>query len=298
MLLQTLFAVSAVVPAITAFVPSPIDPSGVDGLGSARSERPLSRSALNFSGGFLSTAEVIPAKSASFDSRYPGAVVIATAETRDRAFLVASRMAEIGVTVLMYTQEDGADRTMLMYEAHEAVDSMRRRTDVRREELGIIAFEEATTVVPDLVRDTTISFAIAASGSDRTHDISRRYAEAHAATLLVQGVDTLGNADALVKLLNEPTESADPSAAPAPANDQAVSDQSTPAPTQTNALDDTGVPSAPVNMAPNVTVWPVPRSQLARIGEAHSPLGLRLVSWIREQVHAPAPQQAKSINVH
>ena len=51
-------------------------------------------------------------------------------------------MAEIGVTVLMYSQVPYADHHLLILDAQAAVDSMRRRFDVRPEEVGVIAFEE------------------------------------------------------------------------------------------------------------------------------------------------------------
>ncbi len=286
MFLQTLFALSALVPAITAFVPSSIGPSGPDGPGLYRSNR----SHITIMGGRRFTAEVFPAKSASFESRYPGAIVIATEETRDRAFLVAGRLSEIGVTVIMYTQAENVTHRFLVFDAMGAIDSMRRRGDVRTEEIGVIAFEEATTVVPDLVRDTTISFAIAASVTGN-HDVGRRYAEAHAATLVVQGIDSVG-ATAAKMLGDTPPPITTTTIDPTPA-------ASTSAPSAAINVGDTGVPQAPVNMAPNVTVWPVPKSQLAGIGEAHSPLGLRVVSWIREQVHAaPTAQQQKSVIIH
>jgi hypothetical protein len=194
---------------------------------------------------------------------------------------MSSRMAEIGVTVIMYTQQENAYLRLLVYDAQTAIDSIRHRLDVRKEEVGIIAFEEATAIVPLLVRDTTLTFAIAASGDAYGH-MDKRYKKTHAATLVVQGVDSLGRA--LIRPL--PPEDPDtlPASAPAPA--PPVSEE-------------TGLPKAPSIMAPNVTLWPVPKAQLEDIGETHSPLGKRMVGWVREQVHAaPMAQQQQPLPIH
>jgi len=285
MFLQTLFALSSLIPAITAFVP----PHGL--AGTERVTRgTYHRSTITVTGGRIFAAEVFTPQTASFESRYPGAIVIATDETRDRAILIASRMSEIGVTVIMYTQETNATHRLLVSDAMAAVDSVRRRGDVRPEEVGIIAFEEATEVVPDLVRDTTLSFAIAASGDEYWHDLRTRYANVHAATLVVQGVDSLGKPSAVSRRLGSTGPTIDTTSMTVSPTVAAP-----PPPPDPGATAGTGVPG----VAPNVTVWPVPRSQLEAIGEVHSPLGLRMVSWIREQVHVtPIAQQQQTITIH
>jgi hypothetical protein len=242
-----------------------------------------SHSTITIHGSRTFTAEVFSPTPTLFESRYPGAVLIATDETRDRAFRVASRMAEIGVTVIMYTQETNATHRLLVYDAQTAIDSMRRRIDVRPEEVGVIAFEQATTVVPDLVRDTTLSFAIAASAQTTIRDLTERYARAHAATLLVQGIDDLNHAT--IPLTSSVTQGAGNLSA------------SMLTPTEMQRLE--SQPVAPVQVAPNVTIWPVPKEQLEAMGEVHSPLSTRVVGWVKEQVHAaPQVQQQLPMSVH
>ncbi len=252
MFLQTLFALYSLCPAIIASVPSPIvgDPVVV-------------HHTIVVQGGHRFVAELFSPRREREDSRYPGAIIIATDETRDRAFLLASRMAEIGVTVLMYPQDPDKGHTQLVEDARAAVDSVRRRSDVRSEEVGVIALEEATTIVPDLASDTLLNFAIAASATDRTRDGMSRYAKVRAVTLLVRGVKNASDSVAIVHR-NGP-------AGPRPSD---------------SIEGDTTLPISQLSPAPNVTVWPVPLDQLKDIGDAHSPLGIRVVSWVREQVHA------------
>ena len=265
MFLQRLFVLCALCPASLASV-SP----------STTTAPARSHQTILIRGGRTFAAELLPARGRASDTRYPGAIIIATDETRDRAFLIASRMAEIGITVIMYAQDGDATHQMRVHDARAAVDSMRRRYDVRPEEVGVIAFEEATTVVPDLARDTTLDFAIAASSVEATRDLLARYTHARAATLLVRGIKSLSDSAAVARALGLDAASS---------SDTAKGDSVRVAPR----------PSAAPG--PNVTVWPVPEDQLAAIGEAHSPLGLRVVSWVREQVHigiAPSQLQASA----
>jgi hypothetical protein len=255
MVLQTLFALSSLIPVVPGITPTTI----------------------TVNGGRMFSAEVlVPKHVRTFDSKYPGAVVIATEDTRDRAYVVASRLSEIGVTVIMYTQEDFATYRLHLFDAKAAIDSLRRRLDVRSEEIGVVAFEEATSVVPDLARDSSLSFAIAASVGQSPQDLSAKYSSAHAATLLVQGVTAA---------------SADASAAQTTQTAGTKSDDGVPAPTPP--------PDDAQKMSPNVTLWPVSREQLETLGEAHSPLGARVVSWVKEQVHAiPTIQQLPTVSTH
>ena len=269
MLLQKLFLLSGLYPAVLV----------VAGHSSFINHPKVYHHTIVVEGNRRFTAELLlpaGASALSADSRYPGAIIIATDETRDRAFLVASRMAEIGVTAMMYVQDDSEPQSYLVHDARAAIDSMRRRYDVRREEVGIIAFEEASIVVPDLVHDTTLNFAIAASSAEPTRSVIARYANAHTATLLVRGVRNLRDSAAIVHALG--------------LDGPSINDTRPAAP-------DTSVGVAPppgVVVAPNVTVWPVPRDQLKGIGDAHSPLGMRMVGWVRDQVHTDAlvPQGA------
>ena len=268
MSLQKLFALSSLYPAVFVFASHP-----------ANINHPaVSHQTIVIEGSRRFKVELIspiaattPSRDLSADSRYPGAIIIATDETRDRAFLVASRMAEIGVTAMMYVQDDSEPQSYLVHDARAAIDSMRRRYDVRREEVGVIAFEEASIVVPDLVHDTTLNFAIAASSAEPTRSVIARYANAHTATLLVRGVRNLRDSAAIVHALglDGPTINDTP-----PASDTSVG-VAPPSP-------------AGVVVAPNVTVWPVPRDQLKGIGDAHSALGIRMVGWVRDQVHTDA----------
>jgi hypothetical protein len=284
MFLQTLFALSSLIPAITAFAPAHHEAVGERAVPSSAA---YTRRTITISGGRQFTAEVFTPKLTSSESRYPGAIVIATDETRDRAFLIASRMSEIGVTVIMYTQIWNGTHRLWVFDAQAAVDSMRRRQDVRIDEIGVIAFEEATTVVPDLVKDTTLTFAIAASGDEYGREVTRRYEDVHAATLVVQGVDSEDPENVArvtgQTVKEEPTETAGPK----PVDSKREGD-------------DVALPPPPSVASPNVTVWPVSRAQLDGIGEPHSPLGIRVVSWVREQVHvtASAAQQQQTITIH
>jgi len=136
-----------------------------------------------------------------------------------------------------------------------------------------VAFEEATGVVPDLARDSALSFAIAASIGQTPKDLSDKYSQAHAATLLVQGVTAAS--------LNVPVSTT--------TTDPATKSDDGPAPV--------APPANAKQMAPNVTLWPVSKEQLETLGEAHSPLGARVVSWVKEQVHAvPTLQQLPTIS--
>jgi len=254
MVLQTLFALSSLFPVVPG----------------------ITHSTITVSGGRMFSAEVlVPKYVHTLDSKYPGAVVIATEDTRDRAYVVASRLSEIGVTVIMYTQEDFATYRLHLFDARAAIDSLRRRLDVRSEEIGVVAFEEATNVVPDLARDSTLSFAIAASVG-QSQDLSTKYSQAHAATLLVQGVTAATVSVPLTQVTQSGNKMDDGPAPPA-----------TPAPTDAQ------------KMAPNVTLWPVSKEQLETLGEAHSPLGARVVSWVKEQVHAvPTIQQLPTVSSH
>jgi hypothetical protein len=251
MFLQTLFALYSLAPAITASTPrSPFNHAALD------------HHTVVVQGSRRFTADLFSPRALSADSRYPGTIIIATDETRDRAFLVASRMAEIGITAMMYVQDDSLPIEYLMQDARAAVDSMRRRYDVRAEEIGVIAFEQATTVVPNLVHDTTLDFAIAASSAEPTRSVISRYANAHTATLLVRGVKNLKDSAAIMRALG-----LDGPRSPEPADSARIAPP----------------PTSPV--APNVTVWPVPRDQLKGIGETDSPLSMRMMGWVRDQVH-------------
>jgi hypothetical protein len=253
MMLQTLFALSSLFPAAPT----------------------VTHTTITIHGGRMFSAQVIaPTNVRTMDSKYPGAVVIATEETRDRAYVVAGRLSEIGVTVIMYTQEDFATYRLHLFDARAAIDSLRRRLDVRPEEIGIVAFEEATNVVPELARDSALSFAIAASVGQPPQDLSVRYSQAHAATLLVQGVANTATTTVPLTAITQGS---------------AKTDSDPPLLTPGDAK----------KMAPNVTLWPVPREQLETLGEAHSPLGTRVVSWVKEQVHAvPSIQQQSTITIH
>jgi hypothetical protein len=244
----------------------------------------LIRHSVTIQGGRSFSAEIISPSVMSRDSRYPGVIIIATDETRDRGFLIASRMAEIGITAMMFVQDDNEPHSYQVHDASAAIDSMRSRYDVRPEEVGVIAFEQATHVVPALVRDTTLDFAIAANSADPVREMVSRYSKAHAATLLVHGVRnrsdsaavvlSLGlNGSSLLSVVPNVSNPTDPSIKP--------------------TLTGTGM------VSPNVTIWPVQQDELKAIGEAHSPLCLRLVSWVRDQVHASAnPEEQAGIPVH
>ncbi len=268
MVLQTLFALYSLLPA-----------GAVASTGAVEKPapyRPLTvRSTITIKGGRTFTAEIISPNPELFgDARYPGAVIIATEKTRDRAFLLGGRMSEIGVTVIMYTQEEYATQRLHVFDAKSAVDSMRRRGDVRPEEVGVIAFDDATIVVPDLVRDTTLNFAIAATSKESVRDLASRYARARAATLLVQGIENLDYGG--IPLLGSVTPGV-------------IFQPIFVAPPVLKVKNLPKAEAAKIlqqQVAPNVTVWPVPREQLEGIGEIHSQLGGRLVSWVREQVHA------------
>jgi hypothetical protein len=174
-------------------------------------------------------------------------------------------MAEIGITAMMYVQDDSEPHSYQVHDALAAIDSMRLRYDVRPEEVGVIALEQATHVVPSLVRDTTLEFAIAASSADPMHEMVTRYSNARAATLLVHGVRNESDSAAIALSLGLSAEQL----------------------LVTKSADGiTAVPRSAGIVAPNVTVWPVPQNELKAIGEAHSPLGLRVVGWVRDQVHA------------
>ena len=329
MSLQTLFAL---VPAITAFVPT-ASPSGSALPHPASTVAVIAASAcvpycigrfngtvvtsITINGGRHFAARVI-APSRPSETKYPGAIIIATEETRDRAFAVANNMAQIGVTTIMYTQEVNATRRLLLHDARAAIDTMRRRYDVRAAEVGVVAFEEAAEIMPSLIRDTTLSFAIAASGDESLHPVNVRYNVSHAATLLVQGIDSPGEADgtgAVTKLagvastmphiiLPEQTPAeTQPFAAPSAGSNDVESNDMVVAGSSSYTVDpDESYDVAPdpnSKISPNVTVWPVPKKQLETIGEAHSPLGLRMVTWLREQVHAsPSARQASPIDIH
>jgi hypothetical protein len=218
-------------------------------------------------GGRRFTAEIISPQIGSLDTRYPGTIIIATQGTRDRAFLIASRMAEIGITAMMYVQDDSEPHSYQVHDAYAAIDSMRQRYDVRSEEVGVIAFEQATHVVPALVRDTTLEFAIAASSADPMREMVTRYANAHAATLLVHGVRDRNDSAAIARSFG-----------------LGVTQRP-----GTNSADSAGtISGANGIVSPNVTVWPVSKDELKGIGDAHSQLGLRVVSWVRDQVHINA----------
>jgi hypothetical protein len=173
-------------------------------------------------------------------------------------------MAEIGITAMMYVQDDSEPQSYLVNDARAAIDSIRRRYDVRPEEVGVIAFEEATVIVQDLVHDTTLDFAIAASSAEPTRSVIARYANVHTATLLVRGVRNLQDSAAIVRALG----------------------LDSPQHPDTQTANSVGVSPPPGGiLSPNVTVWPVPRDQLKGIGDANSPLGIRMVGWVRDQVH-------------
>ena len=262
MFLQKLLALYTLYPAVLVSPPQPF----------LLNHPSLDHQTIVVQGNRRFTAELIsPASSVVhsvlWDSKYPGAIIIATDETRDRAFLVASRLAEIGVTAMMYVQDGTEPQNYLVHDARAAIDSMRRRYDVRSEEVGVIAFEQATVVVQDLVHDTTLNFAIAASSAEPTRSVIARYANAHTATLLVRGVRNLRDSAAIVRALGLDT--------PQPSD-------------TTRSTNNVGVSPPGAAVSPNVTVWPVPRDELKGIGDAHSPLGMRMVGWVRDQVHTEA----------
>lgn len=268
MVLQTLFALYSIVPA-GGLTGDPADPMVRDPFTVHSTTSIVDASLL-----WAMSAEVFMPQPDASRTRYPGAVIVATDKTRDRAFLLGGRMAEIGVTVIMYTHEEYATHRLRVFDARAAVDSMRRRTDVRPEEVGIIAFDEASVVVPDIVGDTTLNFAIVATSKESVPTLAKRYSRARAATLLVQGIENLDYGG--IPLSNAVTQGADipPMFVPPP------------------VLKVKELPAGEVDKifrqyaAPNVTVWPVPREQLEAIGEAHSTLGNRVVGWVKEQVHA------------
>ena len=265
MVLQTLFALYSMFPAGPAVDPS-ADPV-------PRIPRTV-HATITIEGSRVFTAEVFAPNPALFESRYPGAVIVATEETRDRAFLLGQRMSEIGVTVIMYTQEPNATHRLHVFDAKSAVDSMRRRVDVRPEEVGVIAFDVATRIVPELVRDSTLNFAIAATSKESIRDLTGRYTSARAATLLVQGIENLDHRG--IPLTNSVTQGATvPPMYIAP-----------PLLKPRDLPKEEAQRIQQLKIAPNVVVWPVSQEQLEGIGDAHSLLGNRVVGWVREQVHA------------
>ena len=124
--------------------------------------------------------------------------------------------------------------------------------------------------MPDIARDSTLNFAIAASSNDPSRTMIARYAKAHAATLVLQGVNTPVDTVTVARVLGLGPRQSDPGG--------------------------DSIPLRPALTAPNVTVWPVLKEQLEAIGDVHSPLGLRVVSWVCEQVHV-TPMADQTVTV-
>ncbi len=268
MVLQTLFALSSLsLGTVGGGFDSPHDPTGYFGL-------PAIQPIFIHSDDRSLPAEAFVVAPDMTAMRYPGAVIIATTKTRDRAFRLGGRMAEIGVTVIMYIQEDYGTHRLRVYDAQMALDSIRRRSDVRPDEVGVIAFDEAASVVPDLAGDSTLTFAIVATSKEPISSLAKQYNKARAATLVVHGFEELEARR--VAMTTSVTTGVD------------FPTLYVTAPTVSmKSFDETTVNKIyQPHLAPNITVWPVPREQLAGIGDAQSSLGTRVAGWVKEQVHA------------
>lgn len=211
-------------------------------------------------------------------NRVPGAVVISTHKTRDLAFLISNKMVEAGITVIIYNHEGEATLRARVFDARNALDSVRRRRDVRPEEVGLVVFDEAAIVVPDLVSDTILNFVLISNSLYSLNNLRKMVEKANPATLIVT------NAPEKKKVAGIPyTSSVTPGAerprmsvVPPSVRDQLASDEDLMR--KYNSL-----------MPPNVTVWPVSRDELDDVGNSNSEMVGRVMDWLREQVHLRPP---------
>jgi hypothetical protein len=198
---------------------------------------------------------------ASRNDASPGALIVATNEGLPAALRFADKLADGGVVVLVRQYEAGVSSATVAWEARVALDSLRRRQDIRTADIGVIAVGTGEQLFKTLAADTTLAFVVTVDGNMTAAD-GAAYLRARVPTLVLRppsiAIDTM-TASTLTAVTAESVGSGP------------------------NAMRGEGV-RLTRTVGNLVTVWPVSSAMLARLHVPLDPTAERVVQWVRQRV--------------